>query len=192
MYRRVFKRWLDFGLSSIVIILLIPLFLIAYLLVKIDSQGPFFFVQERIGKSGKLFKVYKIRTMINKKRLVQRQIFSDNAEITRVGAIFRRLKIDELPQLLNIWKGDMSFVGPRPSLPELLVELNDDGKKRISVRPGLTGLAQVNGNIYLSWEERWKFDREYVERVSFMEDLKILFKTFGIVLFGEKLFLKKS
>lgn len=192
MYRRVFKRWLDFGLSSIVIILLIPLFVIAYLLVKIDSKGPFFFVQERIGKSGKFFKVYKIRTMTNKKRLVQRQVFSDNAEITRVGAIFRRLKIDELPQLLNIWKGDMSFVGPRPSLPELLVELNDDGKKRISVRPGLTGLAQVNGNIYLSWEERWKFDREYVERVSFMEDLKILFKTFGIVLFGEKLFLKKS
>lgn len=192
MYRKVFKRWLDFGLSSVTIIVLSPIFLIVYLLVKIDSQGPFFFVQERIGKGGRFFKVYKIRTMTNKNRIVERQVFSDNAEITRVGAIFRRLKIDELPQLLNIWKGDMSFVGPRPSLPELLRELNEDGKKRILVRPGLTGLAQVNGNIYLSWEERWRFDCEYVERISFMEDLKILLKTFGIVVFGEKLFLKKS
>lgn len=191
MYKRTFKRWLDFVLACIIIVLLTPFFLIAYLLVKIDSPGPFFFVQERVGKDGNIFKVYKIRTMTDKKRLIQRQVFKDNTEITRVGAIFRRLKIDELPQVLNIWKGDMSFVGPRPCLPELLEKLNEDGRKRITVRPGLTGLAQVNGNIYLSWEDRWKFDREYVENLSFMEDWKILLKTFSIVLFGEKLFLKK-
>lgn len=191
MYKRTFKRWLDFVLACIIIVLLTPFFLIAYLLVKIDSPGPFFFVQERVGKDGNIFKVYKIRTMTDKKRLIQRQVFKDNTEITRVGAIFRRLKIDELPQVLNIWKGDMSFVGPRPCLPELLEKLNEDGRKRITVRPGLTGLAQVNGNIYLSWEDRWKFDREYVENLSFMKDWKILLKTFSIVLFGEKLFLKK-
>lgn len=191
MYNSFFKRFLDFIVSLIVLLFFLPLFMIVYFLVKIDSKGDFFFFQDRLGKNGKIFKVYKIRTMTDKIRVADREILKGDAEVTRVGGVLRRLKIDELPQIINIFKGDMSFVGPRPCLPSQINEFNEDGKKRILVRPGLTGLAQVNGNIYLTWEERWKYDRKYVENLTMILDMQITLKTFAIVIFGEEKYLKK-
>lgn len=191
MYKNFLKRFLDFIVSLIVLLFFLPLFIIVYFLVKIDSKGDFFFFQDRLGKNGKIFKVYKIRTMTDKIRVADREILKGDAEVTRVGGVLRRLKIDELPQIINIFKGDMSFVGPRPCLPSQINEFNEDGKKRILVRPGLTGLAQVNGNIYLTWEERWKYDRKYVENLTMILDMQITLKTFAIVIFGEEKYLKK-
>lgn len=159
-------------------------------MVKIDSSGNFFFFQERLGYQGKIFKIYKIRTMFDKERVADREILKNDVEVTKVGYYLRRFKIDELPQIINVFKGDMSLVGPRPCLPQQLAEFNDDGKKRLEVVPGLTGLSQINGNIHLTWEERWKYDREYVENLNFVLDMKIIFKTFFILIHGEDKYLK--
>ena len=191
MYKNFIKRFLDFFISLLIILFLVPLFIILYILVKLDSKGDFFFFQERLGKNGQIFKVFKIRTMTDKVRVADREILKGDSEVTRMGNVLRRLKIDELPQIINIFKGDMSFVGPRPCLPNQITEFNEDGKTRILVTPGLTGLAQTNGNIYLTWEERWKYDRYYVENLSFFLDIAIVFKTVLIVLLGEQKFLKK-
>ena len=191
MYKNFIKRFLDFLISLLIILFLVPLFIVLYILVKLDSKGDFFFFQERLGKNGQIFKVFKIRTMTDKVRVADREILKGDSEVTRMGNILRRLKIDELPQIINIFKGDMSFVGPRPCLPNQITEFNEDGKTRILVTPGLTGLAQTNGNIYLTWEERWKYDRFYVENLSFFLDIAIVFKTVLIVLLGEQKFLKK-
>jgi len=180
------KRCFDFLVSIFLLVILSPLLIITAILIKLTSKGPLFFKQQRVGKDGKLFSVYKFRTMIDKVRSFDKQTLKGDAEVTTIGGIIRRLKIDELPQLINVVKGDMSLVGPRPSLPSLVKEFNESGKKRILVRPGLTGLAQVNGNIYLTWEERWEFDRKYVEEQSLFLDLKILTKTAFIILLGEK------
>lgn len=191
MYKNFIKRLLDFLISLLIILFLVPLFIVLYILVKLDSKGDFFFFQERLGKNGRIFKVFKIRTMTDKVRVADREILKGDSEVTRMGNVLRRLKIDELPQIINIFKGDMSFVGPRPCLPNQITEFNKDGKTRILVTPGLTGLAQTNGNIYLTWEERWKYDRYYVENLSFFLDIAIVFKTVLIVLLGEQKFLKK-
>ncbi|HCR75156.1 MAG TPA: sugar transferase [Chryseobacterium sp.] len=191
MYKLFFKRFLDILVALSIIIFLLPLFLIIYVLVKIDSSGNFFFFQERLGYKGKIFRIYKIRTMYDSKRVPDREIFKNDVDVTKVGFYLRRFKIDELPQIINVLKGDMSIVGPRPCLPSQLKDFNEDGKKRIEVVPGLTGLSQVNGNIHLSWEERWKYDREYGENQSFILDLKIIGKTFLILLYGEDKYLKK-
>ncbi|WP_432673097.1 sugar transferase [Flavobacterium sp. SM2513] len=191
MYKKFIKRFFDFLISLLIILFLVPLFIILYILVKMDSKGDFFFFQERLGYKGRVFKVFKIRTMTDKVRVADREILKGDAEVTRMGTILRRLKVDELPQIINIFKGDMSFVGPRPCLPNQITEFNEHGKQRILVTPGLTGLAQTNGNIYLTWEERWKYDRYYVENLSFFLDIKIVFKTVLIVLLGEQKFLKK-
>ncbi|WP_289047623.1 sugar transferase [uncultured Psychrobacter sp.] len=180
------KRSFDFLISIFLIIILSPLLIITSVLIKMTTNGSLFFKQQRVGKNGKLFFVYKFRTMTDKLHDLSKQTFNNDEEITTIGRVIRRLKIDELPQLLNVAKGDMSLVGPRPCLPNLIKSFNDSGKKRLLVRPGLTGLAQVNGNIYLSWEERWEFDRKYVEQQSFCLDLKILSKTALIVFLGEK------
>jgi lipopolysaccharide/colanic/teichoic acid biosynthesis glycosyltransferase len=129
--------------------------------------------------------------MTNKKRKADHEIFADDPEVTTVGKFLRRFKLDELPQLINVLTGDMSLVGPRPGMPEQLKELDENGIKRLEVYPGLTGLAQINGNIYLVWPERWKYDRHYVEYISFMLDLKIILKTVLIVFQGEKKFINK-
>ena len=185
------KRLFDIVLSMISLILFSPLLIISALLVAITSKGPIFFKQARLGKNGKIFKLYKFRTMTHKSRNNAKEVFLDNQEVTRIGKILRRFKIDELTQLINILKGDMSFVGPRPCLPELRKEFDKNGEKRLLVRPGLSGLAQINGNIYISWPERWKYDAEYVERQSFILDFKIIFKSFLIIIFGEDKFIKK-
>ncbi len=123
--------------------------------------------------------------MIHKVRDSHRQVYLGDMDVTRLGSVWRRYKLDEVPQLINVLKGDMSLIGPRPCLPELAERFDGNGHYRILVRPGLSGMAQVNGNVYLSWPERWVYDRYYVENLSFTLDMKILLKTLGIVLFGE-------
>jgi undecaprenyl phosphate N,N'-diacetylbacillosamine 1-phosphate transferase len=191
MYKNCFKRGFDIIAALLLLAISLPIILISAILIILSSRGPLFFLQERLGKNGSVFKLYKFRTMTHKKRVVNREILKGDAEVTKIGYYLRRYKIDELPQIINIIKGEMSFIGPRPSMPSQVFEFNEDGKYRIEVTPGLSGLAQVNGNIYLTWEERWKYDRQYVENMSFILDLKIALKTIGILILGEDKFIKK-
>ena len=187
-----FKRLFDFFISFAILLLLFPLFIIVAVLIKLDSKGPIFYLQSRVGENGRVFRIYKLRTMTNKERDPNvKQTYLQDPDITRIGGLLRRFKIDELPQILNVFIGDMSLVGPRPALPSLYEKFGEIAKKRCEVRPGMTGWAQVNGNIYLPWEERLCLDREYVDRMSFMLDLRILVKTVAIVLFGEEKYIKK-
>lgn len=194
MYRRYVKRILDLVLSFIALIILFPLFLIIAILIKLDSKGPVFYTQYRVGKGQKLFKIYKFRTMVegaDKYQKIGVEVKNDDSRITSVGKYLRKFKLDELPQLLNILKGDMSFVGPRPTLQEYLAQYETWELKKFEIRPGLTGLAQINGNIYLERKERSVYDVEYVNEVSLITDLKIILKTIAIVLFGEEKFINK-
>ena len=187
-----FKRLFDFFISFAILLLLFPLFIIVAVLIKLDSTGPIFYLQSRVGENGRVFRIYKLRTMTNKERDPNvKQTYLQDPDITRIGGLLRRFKIDELPQIWNVFIGDMSLVGPRPALPSLYEKFGEIAKKRCEVRPGMTGWAQVNGNIYLPWEERLCLDREYVDRMSFMLDLRILVKTVAIVLFGEEKYIKK-
>lgn len=187
-----FKRLFDFFISFAILLLLFPLFIIVAVLIKLDSKGPIFYLQSRVGENGRVFRIYKLRTMTNKERDPNvKQTYLQDPDITRIGGLLRRFKIDELPQIWNVFIGDMSLVGPRPALPSLCEKFGEIAKKRCEVRPGMTGWAQVNGNIYLPWEERLCLDREYVDRMSFMLDLRILVKTVAIVLFGEEKYIKK-
>ncbi len=186
MYRRYLKRVIDILLSFILLILIFPILLITSIIIKLDTTGPIFFIQKRVGYKGNYFYIFKFRTMIHSKRATMDEIQLDNPEITRVGRYLRRFKLDELPQVINVLKGDMSIVGPRPTIPEQLENFNEDAMFRLKVRPGITGLAQVNGNIYINWSERWKYDKKYVENLSFLLDVKIIYKTFFIILLGEE------
>ncbi len=195
VYRRYFKRILDFTLSLIAIIVLSPLLVSVAITIRLESKGPIFFAQERPGKDKKIFKVYKFRTMVQdavKYQKVGVEVIGSDSRITSLGKFLRRFKIDELAQLINILKGDMSIVGPRPTLPEYMEQYEDWELKRFNERPGLTGLAQINGNIYLERQEKSTFDVRYVENIRFIIDLKIVIKTVGIVLFGEEKFINKS
>lgn len=186
LYGRRGKRVFDVIVSGCAGAVAVPLFAIAAVSIRLDSRGPVFFMQTRVGQGGREFELLKFRTMTDVARVADREILAGDAEVTRVGAALRRLKVDELPQLWNVLRGDMSLVGPRPCLPEQLESFNDDGNARLQVRPGLTGLAQVNGNVYLSWPDRWKWDRRYVENLSPRLDLEILARTFMVLTKGEK------
>lgn len=180
------KRLIDVLISAaLLLVLFIPLLLVA-LIIKIESKGPVFFLQDRLGKHGDTFRVYKFRSMNVNFDRVEKQVFKDNSEVTSFGRFIRRFKIDELPQLINVLIGEMSLVGPRPCLPALREKFDDNAFYRLKVRPGLTGWAQVNGNIYNSWPKRWEYDRYYVENQSLFFDLKILMLTIKVVLFGEE------
>jgi lipopolysaccharide/colanic/teichoic acid biosynthesis glycosyltransferase len=177
IYERVIKRMLDIIVSSILIILLAPVMLIIAIFILLIQGKPILFTQERPGLNEKIFTLYKFRTM----RLSNDDSISDDTRLTRLGRLIRALSLDELPQLLNILKGDMSFVGPRPLLVKYLSLYNTHQKTRHLVRPGLTGLAQVSGRNALSWNEKFNLDVKYVESVRFMTDIKILFKTIIVV-----------
>lgn len=192
MYRNVIKPFFDVSVSLVMFILLLPIMLIVALLIKLDSPGPVIFMQNRLGMNYRVFRLYKFRTMTNNKNREKRQVFANDPEVTRLGKFLRRSKLDELPQLFNIVNGDMSFVGPRPSLPDLQEKFNEDGKMRVKVKPGLTNLAAVNGSIFLTWPERWVYDRKYVEEQSFLLDMTIMLKTVVVVIMGESFYHKKN
>jgi len=180
----IVKVILDKFFSIILLILLFPLFLIIGILIKFDSKGPVFFVQERAGKDGKIFKAYKLRTMVDKavEMGLGYEIVKDDNRITRVGKCLR-WGIDELPQLINVFKGEMSLVGPRPTLPHQVKKYSEREKRRLEVKPGITGWALVNGRNKLSWPERIKLDIWYIDHWSIWLDIKILLKTIWVVIF---------
>ena len=180
-YTCFFKRFLDFTLSLIAIIILLPIMLIVYLMSLIFLRGNPIFKQYRPGKNNKIFAMYKFRSMTNKTDS-NGNLLPDKDRITTYGKILRKTSLDELPQLFNILKGDMSIVGPRPRMVEECVFLNDSQKSRFMVRPGITGWAQVNGRNNITFDKVVQFDKEYVEKQSFWFDVKILFKTVAYVL----------
>ena len=176
MYKNYIKRILDFLLSGIVLIILaIPLIIVG-LLIKVQLGSPILFRQKRPGKNGKIFEIIKFRTMNNTKD-ENGNLLPDDLRLTKFGKFIRSTSIDELPELINILKGDMSIVGPRPLLVEYLDLYNEEQKHRHDVRPGLTGLAQVNGRNCITWEAKFKYDIEYVKNVTFINDCKIILKT---------------
>lgn len=181
MYKYVIKRLLDILLSLCGIIVLSPVYLVLWVLVRIKLGKPSLFTQERPGKDGKLFKLYKFRSMTSE-RDASGELLPDEVRLTRFGKLLRSTSLDELPELFNILKGDMSLIGPRPLLVRYLPYYTEEESHRHDVRPGLTGYAQVNGRNALGWEERFAFDLEYVKNVSFLMDLKIIGMTVGKVL----------
>lgn len=176
MYAKYFKRVLDFLLSLIAIIILSPVLLIIAILVRIKLGSPVLFKQKRPGKNERIFTLYKFRTMTDKKD-ENGNLLPDEDRLTKFGKVLRSTSLDELPELFNILKGDMSIVGPRPLLVEYLKLYNEEQKHRHDVRPGLTGLAQISGRNSISWEEKFKDDIEYVNKVTFINDMKIILKT---------------
>ena len=176
MYAKYIKRILDLILSLMALIVLMPLMIIIGILVRINLGSPIIFKQKRPGKNEKIFTLYKFRTMTDK-RDIDGNLLPDEYRLTKFGKFLRSTSLDELPELINIIKGDMAIVGPRPLLVEYLPYYTEEEKHRHDVRPGLTGLAQVNGRNAISWEEKLKYDTEYIKKISFYSDLKIIFKT---------------
>lgn len=177
----IVKRLLDIGISSIVLFFLSPLMLIIYLLVRINLGEPVFFVQERVGKDNKIFKMIKFRTMKDS-RDKNGKLLDDNERVTKLGSFLRSFSLDELPELINIIKGDMSLVGPRALLVQYLECYNKDQIRRHEVLPGLTGWAQINGRNSITWSEKFKLDVWYVDNWSLWLDIKIFFLTFWKVI----------
>ncbi len=176
------KRFFDVVVGFLLLLLFLPVMAVISISIKIDSPGPVLFRQKRVGKNGKVFTILKFRTMVvNAEQMGTRlNSFADDNRVTRVGRFLRRSSLDELPQLVNILIGDMSFVGPRPPVtyhPYRYEDYPTDAKRRFEVLPGVTGYAQVNGRNELSWEEKFKYDLYYVDNKSILLDLKILFLT---------------
>jgi undecaprenyl phosphate N,N'-diacetylbacillosamine 1-phosphate transferase len=192
-FQKAIKRLFDIVVSLSVLILLLPLWGLIAILIKTTSEGPIFFLQERPGYHRNIFKVYKFRTMkLGSEKMVKgKEVLNDDDRITSIGKFLRRSKIDEIPQVLNVLKGEMSLVGPRPERIASLADYTEEIEKRLDMRPGLTGLAQVSGNIYLSLQDRYKFDVYYVEHFSLLLDLIIIIRTVGVVLFGEDRYIDK-
>lgn len=181
MYKNHIKRILDILLSLCGILILSPVYLILWILVRCRLGKPALFTQERPGRKEKIFKLYKFRSMTDE-RDDNGRLLPDEVRLTRFGKILRSTSLDELPELFNILKGDMSLIGPRPLLVRYLPYYTKEERRRHDVRPGLTGLAQVNGRNALGWEDRFAFDLEYVDNCSFFMDLKVLGMTVGKVL----------
>lgn len=182
MYRSFFKRIIDFTLVLIALIILSPILLVITIWLYFANEGAgVFFLQMRPGKNGKLFKVIKFKTMTDE-RDAQGKLLPDAVRLTPVGRFVRKTSLDEIPQLINVIKGDMSLVGPRPLLPEYLPLYSREQARRHEVRPGITGWAQVNGRNAISWKKKFELDVYYVDHVSFLLDLKILWMT-GIKVF---------
>lgn len=182
------KRLFDILASLLVLVLFFPVWLVVAVLIKATSPGPVFFVQERPGKGRKLIRVYKFRSMRpgSEKMVKGKEVLRDDDRVTAVGRFIRRTKIDEIPQCVNVLKGEMSLVGPRPERVASLEDYDEEISKRLNVRPGMTGLAQVSGNIYITLAERYRLDVYYVEHFSLWLDIRILIRTVGVVLLGEE------
>ena len=181
LYSKYIKRILDILISLTFIVLFSWLYLILVILVRIKLGSPVLFCQERPGYNEKIFKLYKFRTMTDK-RDEKGNLLPDSERLTKFGSMLRSTSLDELPEMLNILKGDMSLIGPRPLLVEYLPYYTEEERLRHSVRPGLTGLAQVSGRNYLAWDNRLAKDVEYVNHISFIMDVRIIIKTIMVVL----------
>ena len=185
MYIKIFKPLLDFLISSILLISLSPVFLIITLILLFANNGKPFFFQQRPGKNEKIFKLIKFRTM-NEKRNSNNELLPDADRLTCIGKLLRKTSLDEIPQLLNVIKGDMSLIGPRPLMIEYLGHYTQYQKRRHEVYPGISGWAQVNGRNAIGWEEKFNYDVWYVQNISFWLDLKIIILTLKkIVAFNE-------
>ncbi|WP_342600218.1 sugar transferase [Psychrobacillus sp. FSL H8-0483] len=191
--QKLIKRVFDIVASLLVLVSFLPVWVIVALFIKITSTGPIFFLQDRPGLNKKIFKVYKFRTMKpgSEKMVKGHEVMKDDNRITTIGKFLRRSKLDEIPQVLNVLKGEMSLVGPRPERVESLSDYTNEMSKRLYMNPGMSGLAQVSGNIYLSLEDRYKLDVYYVEQYSLWLDLRIIIRTIGVVLFGEEKYVDK-
>lgn len=183
-YEKYIKRPQDFGCALIALIVLSPLLLIVAILVRTKLGTPIIFKQERPGLNGRVFRLYKFRTMTSEKD-ENGELLPDEVRLTKFGKILRATSLDELPELINIIRGDMAVVGPRPLLVKYLPRYNEHQARRHEVRPGFTGYAQVNGRNKISWEEKFDLDVEYVGHITFFGDWKIIFKTVKIVLLRE-------
>jgi len=181
VYEKYLKRLQDFLCALAAIIVLSPVMLITAILVRTKLGSPIIFKQERPGLNGKIFTLYKFRTMTDK-RDENGELLPDAVRLTKFGKLLRSTSLDELPELFNILNGDMAVVGPRPLLVEYLPRYNAHQARRHEVRPGFTGLAQVNGRNSITWEEKFNWDVQYVDHITFLEDWKIIFKTVGTVL----------
>lgn len=181
------KRIIDFILSLVLLMLLSPLLIITAVFIKIDSRGPIIFRQPRIGKEGKIFKVWKFRTMVDNAEKMGTGLATAEKDprITRIGKVLRKTSVDELPQLVNVLKADMSFIGPRPAPVQHLEKYNKLERQRLNVLPGITGWAQVNGRNKLTWPERIEKDIWYVNNTSILLDIKIILKTVKVILLSE-------
>jgi lipopolysaccharide/colanic/teichoic acid biosynthesis glycosyltransferase len=176
MYKFFGKYFIDLFVSLVILVVIFPILLLVTILLTVVNQGKPFFFQLRPGKNGQLFKIIKFKTM-NEKTDSSGNLLPDANRLTKIGQLVRKTSLDELPQLINVLKGDMSLIGPRPLLPEYLQLYNDFQKKRHEVKPGITGWAQVNGRNTISWQQKFEYDVWYVEKVSFILDCKIVFLT---------------
>jgi lipopolysaccharide/colanic/teichoic acid biosynthesis glycosyltransferase len=184
MYIHVIKPFGDFCFASVVLLLLFPILVFIGLFLAIANQGSPFFIQQRPGKNQRIFKIIKFKTM-NDARDASGRLLSDSERLTFVGKFVRKFSLDEIPQFLNVLKGDMSLIGPRPLLPDYLHLYSDFQNKRHEVKPGITGWAQVNGRNAISWDQKFEYDVWYVANISFSLDLRIFFKTIVKVLKSE-------
>ena len=184
MYQTFIKPIVEFTIALLAIVFLLPLILFIIVLLSIANAGEPFFLQRRPGKNGRIFKIIKFRTMTNKTS-EDGDLLPDSERLTTIGKVIRKTSIDEIPQLFNVLKGEMSLVGPRPLLPEYLAIYTKDQQKRHLVKPGLTGWAQVNGRNAISWSEKLKLDVWYVENISWKLDLRIIFRTIKKVVLSE-------
>lgn len=184
MYSNFLKRVLDGILSFLGLLLLSPVFLLVTLGLFFANNGKPFFIQDRPGKGGVIFKIIKFKTM-NDRKDAEGNLLSDAERLTAIGKLVRKTSLDEVPQLINVLKGDMSLIGPRPLLVQYLPLYNEEQKKRHEVRPGITGWAQVNGRNAISWQQKFEYDVWYVANISLKLDILILFKTIQKVFKGE-------
>jgi undecaprenyl phosphate N,N'-diacetylbacillosamine 1-phosphate transferase len=184
MYKSFFKRTIDFLAAFFALLLISPIFLLLILFLAIANDGKPFFVQRRPGKNGVVFSIIKFKTM-NDRKDANGNLLPDADRLTKVGSFVRKTSLDEIPQLLNVVKGNMSLIGPRPLLVQYLPLYNDFQKNRHNVRPGITGWAQVNGRNAISWEKKFKYDVWYVNNISFVLDIKIVLLTIKKVFISE-------
>lgn len=181
MYRMFFKRFIDILVALIALLLLWPVFIVIAILIKVEDKGTVFYKQIRTGKNGKNFEMFKFRSM-NVVERGKEMTMKHEQRVTKIGKFLRKTSLDELPQFLNVLKGDMSFIGPRPWIVEYYERFNEEQKRRVEVRPGIIGLAQAKGRNGLTIFEKIKYDLEYVDNISFIMDIKIIIESIRIVL----------
>jgi undecaprenyl phosphate N,N'-diacetylbacillosamine 1-phosphate transferase len=186
VYRKYLKRFFDFTLSLLLLIITSPLIVTISIILYFTNNGKIFFIQPRPGKNENIFFIIKFRTM-NEKVNNNGELLPDNERITRIGNFIRKTSIDELPQLINVLKGDLSFIGPRPLLVDYLPLYNDFQRRRHEVKPGITGWAQVNGRNAISWQKKFEYDIWYVDNICFLLDVKIIFLTIKKIFLAENI-----